>query len=69
MFSLQPMVTCDPCDSLDTRRCEFSLKVASATDVDTWKSSMSGASNKSNEYLCQFLLFILYTLIPVKCTK
>ena len=27
---------------------------------------MFGACNKSNEYLCQLLLFILYTLIPVK---
>ena len=30
---------------------------------------MFGTSNKTNEYLCQFLLFIVYTLIPVKFTK
>ena len=33
------------------------------------KPSMFGTSNKTNEHLCQFLLFILYTLIPVKFTK
>ena len=69
MFSLQPMVTCDPCDSLDTPRCKFLLEVAAAFDTDTGKPSMFGTSNKTNEYLCQFLLFILYTLIPVKFTK
>ena len=30
---------------------------------------MFGTSNKTNEYFWQFLLFILYTLIPVKFTK
>ena len=69
MFLLQPIVTCDPCDSLDTRRCEFSPNVASACDIDTLNPYMAGASNKSNEYLCQFLLFILYIIIPVKFTK
>ena len=69
MFSLQPIVTCDPCDSLDTPRCKFLLEVATAFDTDTGKPSMFGTSNKTTEYLCQFLLFILYTLIPVKFTK
>ena len=44
-------LTCDLYDLLDKRRCKFLLKVASASDKDTWKPSMSGASNKSNEYL------------------
>ena len=57
MFSLQPMVTCDPCDSLDTRRCEFSPNVASACDIDTLKPSMAGACNKSNEYLSIFTVY------------
>ena len=55
-------LTCDLCDSLDTQRCEFPLKVASASAIDTWKPSMSGASNKSNEYFCQ--LFTVYSSHP-----